>query len=73
MDFLAYLHANNLTDSQGMDLSEVYLMGKSRASQYRIRRELKSRILRYKFINYRQLLPEETTPPPIGRTDLKSA
>ena len=73
IDFLAYLYANNLSDNQGMDLTDLYLSGKSRASQYRIRRELKAHILRYKFINYRQLLPKETTPPPIGRTDLKSA
>ena len=73
IDFIAYLHANNLRDNQGMDLADLYLTGKSRASKYRIQRELKSRILRYKFISYRQLLPEENTPPSIGRSDIKYA
>jgi len=73
IDFIAYLHANNLRDNQGMDLADLYLSGKSRASKYRIQRELKARILRYKFISYRQLLPENNTPPSIGRSDIKYA
>lgn len=73
IDFIAYLHANNLRDAQGVDLVDLYLSGKSRASRYRIRRELKARVLRHKFISYRQLLPEEKPPVPIGRSDLKYA
>ena len=73
IDFIAYLHANNLKDNQGMDLVDLYLSGKSRASRYRIQRELKSRILRHNFISYRQLLPEEAPPEPIGRRELQSA
>ena len=70
MDFLAYLQANGLTDQQGVPLVDFYLMGKSKASKYRIMRELKDRVVRHKFINFHALLPEEDIPKPIGYDDL---
>lgn len=73
LDFLAYLQANSLTDTQGVNLVDLYMANKSRSQKYRIMKELKARILRHKFISFRQLLPEETTPQPIGKRDIQAA
>jgi hypothetical protein len=73
LDFLAYLQANSLTDTQGLNLVDLYMANKSRSQKYRIMKELKSRILRHKFISFRQLLPEESAPVPIGKQDIKVA
>ena len=70
LDFLAYLQANGLMDPQGVPLVDLYLANKSERSKRRIQRELKSRILRHKFISFHKLLPEETTPVPIGYDDI---
>jgi hypothetical protein len=70
LDFIAYMQANQVTDQQGNNVVDIYLAQKSRASKYRIMRELKSRVLRHKFISFHQMLPEENTPEPIGYDDL---
>ena len=70
LDFIAYMQANQVTDQQGNNVVDIYLAQKSRASKYRIMRELKSRVLRHKLISFHQMLPEENTPEPIGYDDL---
>lgn len=70
MDFLAYLQANGLTDQQGVLLVDLWLANKSKASKYRIMKQLKDRVVRHKFINFHALLPEENAPKPIGYEDL---
>lgn len=70
LDFLAYLQANQICDQQNTPLLDLYLAQKSRASKYRIMRELKSRVLRHKFISFHQMLPEESPPSAIGYNDL---
>ena len=70
MDFLAYLQANGLTDQQGVLLVDLWLANKSKASKYRIMKQLKDRVVRHKFINFHVLLPEQTTPKPVGYDDL---
>lgn len=73
LDFLAYLEANNLTNSEGISLVEIYMNGKSRAQKYKIMKELKGRVLRHKFISFRELLPLDHAPQPIGLTEAKIA
>ena len=70
IDFLAFLQANGLKDPNGNPLVDIYLGNKSKASKYRIKRMLRDRICRYKFINFNYMLPEETTPEPIGLNEL---
>lgn len=70
MDFLAYLQANGLTDQQGVLLVDHYIANKSKASKYRIMKELKNRVCRHKFINFHALLPEHHLPKPVGYDDL---
>ena len=70
LDFIAYMQANQVTDQQGNNVVDIYLAQKSRASKYRIMRELKSRVLRHKFISFHQMLPEENAPVAIGYDDL---
>ena len=71
LDFLAYLQANGLKDPQGVPLVDLYLANKSERSKRRIQRELKSRILRHKFISFHKLLPEDDVPEAIGYDDVK--
>lgn len=73
LDFLAYLQANQLTDNQGLNLVDIYMRDKSRSQKYRLMKELKGRVLRHKYISFRQLLPEDHPPIPIGLSDLKYA
>lgn len=74
LDFLAYLQANQLKDHNDTPLVSLYLSQRSKASKYRLMRELKARVLRYKFISFNAMLPEDRTPTPIGYNDLaKSA
>jgi len=73
LDFIAYLQANQIQDNQGLNLVDIYMRDKSRSQKYRIMKELKSRVLRHKYISFRQLLPEEHPPVPVGLSDLKVA
>lgn len=73
LDFLAYLEANNLTNSEGISLVEIYMNGKSRAQRYKIMKELKSRVITHKLISFRELLPLEHAPKPVGLSDVKVA
>ena len=73
LDFLAYLQANGLKDPQGVPLVDLYLANKSDRSKRRIQRELKSRILRHKFISFRELLPVDHTPKPVGLAEAQAA
>ena len=70
LDFLAFLQANGLTDPQGVPLVDLYLSNKSKASKYRIMRQLKGHVLRHKFISFHAMLPEENPPRPITYSDL---
>ena len=73
MDFLAYLQANGVMDPQGILLVDLYLANKSKASKYRIMKQLKDRVVRHKFINFHALLPEENPPNAVGYNDLAKA
>lgn len=73
LDFLAYLEANNMTNSEGVSLVEIYMNGKSRAQKYKIMRELKGRVLRHKFISFRELLPVDHTPRAVGLAEAQAA
>ena len=70
IDFLAYLQANGLTDQQGVLLVDLWLANKSKASKYRIMKQLKDSVVRHKFINFHALLPEDNIPHPVGYDDL---
>ena len=69
LDFVAYIQANMLTDHNDTPLLDLYLTGKSKASKYRIMRDLKSRVLRHKFISFHSMLPEEQPPKPVGYSE----
>ena len=73
MDFIAYLQADQLTDTQGVPLVDIYLRGKSRATKYRTMREIKNRVIQHKYINFHQILPEEEPPIPVDRSSFKVA
>ena len=70
IDFLAYLQANGLTDQQGVLLVDLWLANKSKASKYRIMKQLKDSVVKHKFINFHALLPEDNVPHPVGYDDL---
>jgi hypothetical protein len=70
IDFLAYLQANAIRDPQGTPLIDIYLANKSKSSKYRTMAMIKDRVVRYKFINWHKLLPEENTPRAVNYNDL---
>lgn len=70
--FLAYLQANGMRDPQGTPLVDIYLNKKSRASKYRIKRQLKAQVLTHKLISFNAMLPEEKPPVPVGYRELAS-
>ena len=73
LDFLAYLEANNMVNAEGTSLVDIYMNGKSKSQRYRIMKELKGRVLRHKFISFRELLPTDRTPQPVGYKEAKVA
>jgi hypothetical protein len=72
IDFLAYLQANGICNSQGTPLIDIYLANKSKSSKYRTMSMIKDRVVRHKFINWHHILPEKSTPKPVDYNDLRN-
>ena len=69
-DFLAVLQAQGLVDQQGIHLVDLFLAQKSKASKYRIMKQVSNKVVKHKFINFHNLLPETDTPKAVGYDDL---